>query len=156
MKTLYLVNNCNILVDAENSTADRLQSARQGINNIYLVKEPMHVVYGCGEKHMEADVDVDNIIIAFYESTFDNPIVIVKNDKWADNIKAYEKSEEENEIDLGERTYEQRESGQKHNGSIERGPVRITGHSDEHDEDPEKESQHHHELVGGAVLVLAV
>ena len=48
MKTFYISRGSNILVDAETNKCDRVPSDRQSIESIYLVKEPMHVVYGYG------------------------------------------------------------------------------------------------------------
>lgn len=49
MKTLYITRGNNIVVDKESNTANKLKTCRQSIDDIFLVKEPMHVVYGSGE-----------------------------------------------------------------------------------------------------------
>lgn len=92
MKTLYITRGNNIVVDNETNTANRLNEDRSAINAIYLVKEPMHVVYGFGENHTEQDVEEGDIIVVFYDNTFKNQLVVVKNnERWVENIKEYNK-----------------------------------------------------------------
>lgn len=98
MKTLYLTRGNNILIDVENNTADRLSSARQAIDYIYKVTEPMHVVYQCGEVRKEADAENGDIIITFYDKVFDNQMIIVKNEDWFNNITNFEKREQEENL----------------------------------------------------------
>lgn len=95
MKTLYLTRGNNIVIDQEENTVDKLSSARQGIDYIYLVKEPMHVVYGYGDQQQEFDVKKNEIIVVFYTNVFKNKVVVVKNKQWADNLLEYEKKEQE-------------------------------------------------------------
>jgi len=95
MKTFYISRGSNILVDPETNTCDRISSDRQSIESIYLVKEPMHVVYGYGEQHKEVDVDTDDIIVTFYSEDYNTRMVVVHNDEWADNIKTYNRKRQE-------------------------------------------------------------
>jgi len=88
MKTLYINGSTNILVDAENNTASKLDTCCQHINHIYLAKEPMHIVYGSGEYHEEADVEKGDIIIIFYHGRFKNQMIVVRSDRWVENIEA--------------------------------------------------------------------
>lgn len=98
MKTLYLTRGNNILIDIENNTADKLSSARQGIDYIYKVTEPMHIIYQCGEVRKEADAEAGDIIITFYDKVFDNQMIVVKNEDWFNNITNYEKREQEEKL----------------------------------------------------------
>lgn len=98
MKTLYITRGNNILVDTENNTANRIDTARQGIDNMYVAKEPMHVVYGVGEYHRETDVDANDIIVTFYPSEFKNKMLIIKNPEWVENILDYEAKQQEEKI----------------------------------------------------------
>lgn len=95
MKTLYISTNNNILIDTENNTCNTLKRSRQGIDDIFLVKEPMHVIYGYNDKHHEADVEPNDIIVTFYADEFDKRMIVVKNEDWANNLIAYEKKEQE-------------------------------------------------------------
>lgn len=95
MNTLYVTRGSNILVNTEDNTADRLPTARQGIDYIYYIEEPTHIVYGCGETHCEADAEAGDIAVVFYTDVFKNPLIVVKNEQWAENIIAYRKKEQE-------------------------------------------------------------
>ena len=53
MKTLYITRGNNIVVDTENNTVDRISCDRTAIDDLYRVKEPMHVVYQRGEYKRE-------------------------------------------------------------------------------------------------------
>lgn len=55
----------------------------------------MHVVYGSGDKHQEADVQKGDIVVTFYHNTFKNQLVIIKNnDLWTENLVEYRKEEQ--------------------------------------------------------------
>ena len=94
MKTLYLTSGGSICIDPEENYVDRVQSEREGINRIYLAKEPMHVVYGEGEYKKELDVKKDDIIITFYSDDWKERIVVAKSKDWVNNIKAWNKEEQ--------------------------------------------------------------
>lgn len=94
MKTLYLTSGGSICIDPEENYVDRVQSEREGINRIYLAKEPMHVVYGEGEYKKELDVKKDDIIITFYSDDWKEKIVVAKSKDWANNIKKYNEEEQ--------------------------------------------------------------
>lgn len=95
MKTLYISNSSNILIDTEENTANSLDSQREAIQRIYLAEEPMHVVYGSGEYKREVDVKKDDVIVTFYTDDFENRIVVVKSKDWANNLKKYNKRQQE-------------------------------------------------------------
>lgn len=94
MKTLYLTNGGNICIDQENGSADNIANEREAISRIYLAKEPMHVVYGCGNYNKEFDVKKDDIIITFYTDEFKDRVVVAKSKDWANNIKKYNEEEQ--------------------------------------------------------------
>ena len=94
MKTLYIANGSNICVDIDNNTAEQLDSDREGIQRIYLVKEPMHVVYTSGEYRRELDVKKDDIIITFYTDDFKEKIVVANSKDWVKNIKGWNEKEQ--------------------------------------------------------------
>lgn len=95
MKTLYIANSCNMLIDQENNTVRSLETQREAISRIYLATEPMHVVYGNGEYNKEVDVKKDDLIITFYDDSFKNRMIVVKNKDWVNNIKDYNKRQQE-------------------------------------------------------------
>ena len=89
MKTLYLTETGRIIIDPEKSEALPMECDREAIRNVYLINEPMHVVYSSGEKKKEFDANENDIIIEFYERDFPNPLVVANSSEWVDNIKAY-------------------------------------------------------------------
>lgn len=95
MKTLYITGGSNIVVDSDNNYCNRYERTRSAIDDVYLVKEPMHVVYGFGEKHKEVDVEPNDIIVTFYTDEFDTKMIVVKNEDWTNNLLAFEKKQQE-------------------------------------------------------------
>lgn len=95
MKTLYITRGNNIVVDAENNTVDRISCDRTAIDDLYRVKEPMHVIYQRGEYKREADVVPGDLIITFYENDFLHQMIVVKNSDWAETLDVYEKQQQE-------------------------------------------------------------
>ena len=86
MKTLYLTNStANIVVDTDTNKVSKLDYAdRYDIQNLFLVEEPMHIVYGCGETHVEKDAKKGDIIVCFYSNEyFKDPVSIIKSKEWA-------------------------------------------------------------------------
>lgn len=95
MKTLYITTGSNILVDHETNTANRLETEITAIDRVYIAEYPMHVVYGSGEYHSEADVEKGDIIVTFYRGSFKNRMVVVKNEQWLENLLQYRKEQQE-------------------------------------------------------------
>lgn len=95
MKTLYLTRGNNIAVDIETNDVNRINTQRMAIDYVYLADEPMHVVYGDGDVKQEFDVEKDDIIVTFYADAFVNPAIVVKNSAWVENLKEYNKREQE-------------------------------------------------------------
>lgn len=95
MKTLYLTRSANIVVDTEDNYVSKLKSERQAIDYIYVVDEPMHIVYGYEDNKYELDADAGDIVITFYEKSFKHPIVLIKSEEWKENIFEYRKKEQE-------------------------------------------------------------
>lgn len=95
MKTLYITRGNNIVIDTENNTVDKFNTCRQAIDYIYLVEEPVHIVYGSGDIKTETDADKGDIIITFYDKVFKHQMIVVKNDQWAENLIEYKKKEQE-------------------------------------------------------------
>lgn len=90
MKTLYLTDtNTNIVVDTENQTAERLTAeSRYDIRDVYVIPEPMHVVYGNSTCKEEADVNQGDILIRFYDKSIEGikNIIVVSNKDWSDRV----------------------------------------------------------------------
>lgn len=95
MKTLYISDGSNILIDTEENTANIIGNQREAIQRIYLAEEPMHVVYSSGEYKREVDVKKDDLIVTFYTDEFENRMIVVKSKDWANNLKKYNKRQQE-------------------------------------------------------------
>lgn len=95
MKTMYIANNTNVVVDTEKQEFDNISSEREAISHIYIIPEKMNIVVKNGENKVEFEADTDDILITFYESAFDVPAVIVKSKDWLNNIKGYNRKIQE-------------------------------------------------------------
>lgn len=95
MKNLYITRGANICIDVENNSAKRLGTEREGIDYIYYIEEPTHIVYECGEYKKEADANPGDIVVTFYPKDFKNLMIIVNNDEWQENILVNRKKEQE-------------------------------------------------------------
>lgn len=97
MKTLYLTNStANIIVDTDTNKVSKLDYAdRYDIQNLFLVEEPIHIVYECGETHVEKDAKKGDIIVCFYSNEyFKDPVSIIKSKEWAKGIKNRREAEQ--------------------------------------------------------------
>ena len=95
MKTLYLTNSsANIVVDKEADTCGTINRDIESIRSIYVIDEPMHVVYQDGDYRRELDVEKDDILVTFYTEQFENRIVVAKSADWVSNIKTYKEKEQ--------------------------------------------------------------
>lgn len=90
MKTLYFTNTGQIVFDEEAKVVEPIESSREGISRIYLMKEPMNIVYNKGDKQYSASAEEGDVVIIFYENTFEYPVVVAKSTEWAENIRKYE------------------------------------------------------------------
>jgi len=92
MKTLYLTRNSNIVVNDDNQEICSLKDTWPRINSVYLITEPMKVVFG-GSEVKEAktfEVEPNQVIITFYSDgdVTPNQVVVIDNKEFVDNIKA--------------------------------------------------------------------
>lgn len=95
MKTFYIGESGCMIYDPETQNASGLPSKREGIRRIFLAEEPMHVVSELADKRDEFDVKKDDLIVTFYETTYEKRAVVVKSKDWVKNLKAYDKREQE-------------------------------------------------------------
>ena len=90
MKTLYLTQSSeNIVVDQENDFVGKLDGEdRYSIRSVYYMEEPMHIVYQCGEKREELDARKGDIVLVFYNNTYNKyTIDTIRTKQWAANIR---------------------------------------------------------------------
>lgn len=89
MKDLFITSSGYICIDSENNTVDQFTSEREGIRNIFVAKEPMTIHYRIGEKEGTVSAKKDDIIVTFYDYSFETPVVVAKSKEWVRNIKKY-------------------------------------------------------------------
>jgi hypothetical protein len=94
MKTIYFTDRGPIEVN-EKGEPTGVRTSREAISNIVAVKEPTHLVYNRGNKRVELDAQDGDIVVTFYESAFETPMVVVNSKEWLNNILSYEKREQE-------------------------------------------------------------
>jgi len=94
MKKLYLNGSGSVLFDPETDKIERTPYARSAIRDVFLIKEPTQIIYDYSDKKIEVFAEPDDIVVNFYNGTFETPIVIVKSAVWVDNIKKYEEDEQ--------------------------------------------------------------
>lgn len=101
MKTLYLTRNTNILIDdASNNSMTTLRDIWPRINNVYLIKEDCHVIFGGYEesKTKEFDVKKDDVILTFYSDSKYTPhsVIVVNNKELSENLAYIENDQYSN------------------------------------------------------------
>lgn len=100
MKTLSFIetgryNNRPVLIDFNKQTVDMIDSIRCGISDCYIVPEDLEVRYKKDGKYIVTKASKGDVIVTFYrEEWVINPVVVVKNKEWKENILAYIKREE--------------------------------------------------------------
>ena len=100
MKTLSFIetgryNNRPVLIDFNKQTVDMIDSIRCGISDCYIVPEDLEVRYKKDGKYIVTKASKGDVIVTFYrEECVINPVVVVKNKEWKENILAYIKREE--------------------------------------------------------------
>ena len=95
MKKLYINGSNSIVFDPEKDIVEEAPYTRTSIRDVLLVKEPMQLIFEKGDTKVTENVDVDDIVVVFYNGTFEKNMTIVKgNDVWINNLKKYEAEEQ--------------------------------------------------------------
>ena len=89
MNTLYITRNGRVLVD-ESGTPQTMESSREAISSLYLIKEETKVVFVKDEEKKEIIANPGDIVINFYEEKFPNKVLVISNQEWKENLEAYE------------------------------------------------------------------
>lgn len=97
MKKFIISDSGNVCFDPETEEISTINYRREGISRIWIAEEPMTVVVKKYGKEYELQAKKGDIIISFYEDTFPNPAIVVKNKDWVKNIETYEKKQAEYE-----------------------------------------------------------
>ena len=120
MKKLFITNNGAIGFDTESQKANSVSSDRESIYRIYLIDEPMHVIYQVGETKQEIYAEPDDILILFYSGNLDikNKIVVAKSAQWADNIRIIRDLEQKQKEEWAAKRAEQTDDVTTYTSSI--------------------------------------
>lgn len=92
MKKFIINNNGSVIFDSETEELSTLDSAREGISRIWVMKEPMMIVCQNGDNKYELNAKKGDIVIKFYDDDFPFPVVIAKSKEWVKNLEAYNKA----------------------------------------------------------------
>lgn len=93
MNTLYITSTGRVLLD-ENNNPCSLERTREGINNVFYIKEDTKVIYKKGEENITLDAKAGDILVSFYENEFPNKVIVVNNKEWQENLTKYEEWEQ--------------------------------------------------------------
>lgn len=93
MKTLYYNRTGYILLNDDNSIG-QLNSEMQRIDRIFIAEEDMHIVYKRGERDYETDAKKGDLVVVFYETEFEKPVVAVQSADWYNNLVKYNAEEQ--------------------------------------------------------------
>lgn len=95
MKKIYIAGSDAVMFDPETDNVAKAPYTRTSIRDVMLIKEPAQVIYECGDQKHILTVDTDDIVVIFYNGTFEKNVVVVKgNTDWIDNLKKYEAEEQ--------------------------------------------------------------
>jgi hypothetical protein len=94
MKTLYLNGRGATCVDFENKKVSPLESAPRYVDDVFVVNEPMHVIYSYKNETQEFDAEANDIVVTFYSDDYMTRAVVVKSEQWLKNIEDYNKAEQ--------------------------------------------------------------
>lgn len=74
------------MLDPTSGDVKRIESERNGVDNIFIVPENCIVRID----DIVLDAEAGDLVITFYESKFPNKAIVVKSDMWKQNLKAYQ------------------------------------------------------------------
>lgn len=94
MNKIYICDTGVITID-ENNTPKNFKGDRESINRIVLLDEDSEIIYTKKGVSKTITGHKGQIMVQFYEDTFENPVVIVDSDDWKTNLENYRKHEEE-------------------------------------------------------------
>lgn len=102
MKSLHIVKNTRnaIIVDHSMNTVDTLNYISTDIDEIYVAPEDMTVHFTRNGEKKSVEAKKGDIVIKFYEYDYTvNPVIVVKNGKWKENILEKEAANKKKQID---------------------------------------------------------
>lgn len=121
MKKLIIKNGYMFDIDVDANKLQKIQYDRGGIDNVYLIDEERDLFIQDNEDNV-TDIHVvpGDIIVSFYTNDFPNKVIVVKSDKWTENIKTFRANEQKKKEDWASKQFD---------GSLE-GSINEDGCSD--------------------------
>jgi len=95
MKKFIITTNGSVGFDTDTEEIFSLDSKREAISRIWIAEEPMTIIVKRYDKDYTLNAKKNDIIISFYDETFENPVIVVKSKDWVKNIETYEKKQAE-------------------------------------------------------------
>jgi hypothetical protein len=92
-KALFITTRGLIELNENNEPVGK-NTDREAISNVVRITEPTHIVYNKNDKRIELDAEAGDIVITFYDSSYPNPMIIVHNLEWVENLEAYDKEQQ--------------------------------------------------------------
>lgn len=95
MKTLTFLHKGGytkfpVIVDYKNNTIETLNTIRAHIDNIYVAPEDIEIRYKKDGKEIVTKAKKGDIILTFYnDPTIVNPVAVIKNTEWKENVTRY-------------------------------------------------------------------
>lgn len=121
MKKLIIKNGYMFDIDVDANKLQKIQYDRGGIDNVYLIDEERDLFIQDNEDNVtETHVVPGDIIVSFYTNDFPNRVIVVKSDKWTENIKTFRANEQKKKEDWASKQFD---------GSLE-GSINEDGCSD--------------------------
>ena len=95
MKKLIIKNGHMFDIDVDANKLQKIQYDRGGIDSVYLIDEERDLFIQDNEDNVtETHVVPGDIIVSFYINDFPNKVIVVKSDKWTENIKTLRANEQ--------------------------------------------------------------
>lgn len=95
MKKLIIKNGYMFDIDTDANKLQKIQYDRAAIDNVYLIDEERDLFIQDNEDNVtETHVVPGDIIVSFYTNDFPNRVIVVKSDKWVENIKTLRANEQ--------------------------------------------------------------
>lgn len=102
MKTLHILKNVRqaVLIDENTGKATAIDYSPTDIDYMYVTPEDVRIQYTDGAETKILEATKGDLIIKFYSRSYiKNPVVVVKNHKWKENIIQMEAEKKKRECE---------------------------------------------------------
>lgn len=107
MKKLIIKNGYMFDIDTDANKLQKVQYDRASIDNVYLIDEERDLFIQDNEDNVtETHVVPGDIIVSFYTNDFPNRVIVVKSDKWVENIKTLRANEQKKKEEWASKQHE--------------------------------------------------